>query len=140
MNLIQALSIAGLFLAGAGFGTAIRLVSGALPGGVGELSGGVLVVLLGAGPLYRKLGWIPDPPACPRCLNRRYGLVDRTDNSVKWRCVGCGQLILMQGHSGVGLNEQGNATVRLELKWPVFLGRWRFQGVRSTDPEPPGPV
>jgi hypothetical protein len=140
MNLIQVLSLAGLFLAGAGLGAASRYVLGRWQGSVPELIGGVLVLLFCAGPLYRRLGWIPDPPPCPRCLNRRYRLVDRSVSSLRWRCAGCGHMILMQGHSGVAVDEQGNPTARLELKWPVFLGRWKSQGVSAKVREESGPV
>jgi len=125
MSVIQFLTIFVLFLVGSFVGSFLTRWIAFLPHGLAEVVFGAASVLFLAWPVYKRFGWLPQPPACPRCSECEYVLVSRETGGVKWKCKHCGQLIVLKSESVLVLDDKGDAINRLELRWPKFLGRWK---------------
>jgi hypothetical protein len=127
MHLGQAVAISMLFLAGVGLGWLLSIWAVAVPRSALQLLGGTLAVLLFTWPVYRRLGWLPPPPKCPRqgCGARAYTLVSTDRRKIKWQCTQCGQLLLLEGDAVAMLSETDEPVGYLRLMWPGFLGFWK---------------
>jgi hypothetical protein len=125
MNLVQLLTLIGLFFAGLPVGYPLAALLPFLPHGLVEVICGTASVLFLAWPVYKRFGWLPQPPACPRCNESQYVVVSHQTGGVKWKCNHCGQLIVLKSESILVIDDKGEAISRLELRWPKFFGRWK---------------
>jgi len=128
MNLVQILTLLGLFFGGLIVGVPVAALVPFLPHELTDLICGALSVFLFAWPFYKILGWLPQPPVCLRCSGREYILVARETSGVKWRCKHCSQLIVLKSESVLVLGTKGEVISQLELCWPKFIGRWKNVG------------
>lgn len=101
-----------------------------------KLGGGIACVLLLTWPIYKRFGFRPSPPPCPRegCGMREYEFISGNRKASKWKCKKCGQLLSLDDDSAAILNEDGETpTGFLKLVWPKFTGWWRCD-TRKTPP------
>ena len=89
-----------------------------------EFSLTVILILLFAWPIQRKIGLRPPPPRCPKCAKRRYISIP---GGIEWRCANCGQVLSQSWAVDrmVALNDRGEANAEFRLRWPHFLGIWK---------------
>lgn len=125
MNLRQLLALIALFFAGMLVGLPLAALLPFLPSALVEVVCGTASVLLLAWPVYKRFGWLPQPPPCSRCNECEYVFVSREPLGVRWRCKHCGQLIVLKSESVFVLDDKGETISRLELRWPKFVGRWK---------------
>ncbi len=125
MNLVQILTLIGLFFGGLWIGVPLATLVPFMPHGLTELICGALSVFLLAWPIYKRLGWLPQPPVCLRCSEREYIIISCETSGVKWMCKHCSQIIVLKSESVLVLGTQGEVITQLELCWPKFIGRWK---------------
>jgi hypothetical protein len=126
MNLVQFISLLGLFAAGLAIGCPLARFVPFLPIALIELACGFVAVLFFGSAVYRRCGWMPRAPRCPKCgsADRAYSVIPHQADGFMLECQKCKQVLVLQSEVAVVLGDDGQEVGRLRLRWPKIVGWW----------------